>query len=180
MSDQNDIDMDTGDAGVGGKSSKKGPGFIVGLLKWIAIALGALIFIVTVVVITINVMGLSGRSSTAVPVSEDYIPLQEPLEWYQSLGTIQTRSSDAIPASVSVEIALGYTIGDKNAPTELASRSIEMRDFLRSYFHGRTAAELQNEERIKVEIRNFINDNVLTTARIRDVRFTRYDVIEQM
>ena len=179
MSDQNDIDMDAGDAGVDEGSSKKGGGFILGILKWIAIALGALIFIVTIVVVTVNIMGLSGRSSTVVPVSEDYAPLQEPLEWYQSLGTIQTRTSDTLPASVAVEIALGYTIGDKNAPTELASRSIEMRDFLRSYFHGRTAAELQNEGRVKIEIRNFINDNVLTTAKIRDVRFTRYDVIAQ-
>ncbi len=179
MSDHNDIDMDTGDAGVSDNSSKKGSGFFLNLLKWVAIALGALIFIVTVVVITVNVMGLTGRSSTAVPVSEDYIPLQEPLEWYQALGTIQTRTSDTIPASIMVEIALGYTVGDKNAPTELASRSIELRDFLRSFFHGKTAAELQNEGRIKIEIRNFINDNILTRTRIRDVRFTRYDIIEQ-
>ena len=80
MSDQNDIDMDAGDAGVGESSSKKGPGFLVTILKWVAIALGALIFIVTIVVITVNVMGLTGRSQTAVPVSEDYVPLQEPLE----------------------------------------------------------------------------------------------------
>ena len=78
-----------------------------------------------------------------------------------------------------VDIALGYTAGDKEAPSELSSRSIELRDFLRSFFHGKTAAELQNENRIKVEIRNFINDNVLTRTRVRDVRFTRYDIIEQ-
>ena len=179
MSDQNDIDMDAGDAGVGESSSKKGPGFLVTILKWVAIALGALIFIVTIVVITVNVMGLTGRSQTAVPVSEDYVPLQEPLEWYQSIGNIQTRSSDVPPASIMVDIALGYTAGDKEAPSELSSRSIELRDFLRSFFHGKTAAELQNENRIKVEIRNFINDNVLTRTRVRDVRFTRYDIIEQ-
>ena len=178
MSDEN-IEMDAGDAGVSEGSSKRGAGFLVGILKWIAIALGALIFIVTIVVITVNVMGLTGRSQTAVPVSEDYVPLQEPLEWYQSISTIQTRSSDVPPASIMVDIALGYTIGDKEAPSEISSRSIELRDFLRSFFHAKTAAELQNENRIKVEIRNFINDNLLTKTRIRDVRFTRYDIIVQ-
>ena len=180
MSDQSDIDMDTGDAGVSESSSKKGSGFLVTLLKWIAIALGALIFIVTIVVITVNVMGLRGRpSASPLPVSEDYVPLQDPLDWYQTLGVIQTRTSDVPPASVTVDIALGYTSGDKDAPTELSSRSIELRDFLRSFFHRKTASELENEGRIKVEIRNFINDNVLTTARIRDVRFTQYTIIEQ-
>ena len=82
MSDQNDIDMDTGDAGVSDGSAKGRSGFLLQLLKWIAISLGALIFIVTVVVITVNIMGLTGRPATSAPVSEDYVPLQEPLEWY--------------------------------------------------------------------------------------------------
>ena len=179
MSDQNDIDMDTGDAGVSDGSAKGRSGFLLQLLKWIAISLGALIFIVTVVVITVNIMGLTGRPATSAPVSEDYVPLQAPLEWYQAVGTIQTRSSDEIPASIMVDVALGYTFGDKNTPTELSSRLVELRDFLRSFFHRKTVPELQNESRLKIEIRNFINDNILTRTKIRDVRFTRYDVIEQ-
>ena len=181
MSDQSDIDMDTGDAGVDESSSKRGPGFLVSLLKWIAIALGAVIFIFTIVVITLKVMGLTGRSQTPLPVSEDYVPMQEPLEWYQSLS-IQPgiRTSDVPPASVTVSIALGYTIGDKEAPAELSSRSIELGDSLRYFFSRKTAAELRNEAAVKVEIRNFINDNVLTKARIRDVRFTQYTIIEQV
>lgn len=179
MSDQNDIEMDSGDAGVSEGSSRGGAGLLPRLLKWIAISLGALIFIVTVVVITVNFMGLTGRSTTAIPVSEEYVGKQEVLDWYQAIGTIQTRSSDTIQASIMVDVALGFTFGDKSTPAELSSRIVELRDFLRSFFRRKTVAELQNEAKIKIEIRNYINDNILTGTKIRDVRFTRYDIIEQ-
>ncbi len=180
MSDQTDIDMGTDDAGIGEGSSKGGiSGLLLKILKWVAICFGVLIFIVTIVVITVNIMGLAGRSTTSVPVSEDYVPLQEPLEWHQAVGLVQTRSSDIMPAAILVEVALGYTQGDRNTMTELSSRLVELRDFLRSFFHEKTMLELQNEGRLKIEIRNYINDNILTRTRIRDVRFTRFDVIEQ-
>lgn len=178
MSDQNDIEMDSGDAGVADGSSK-GAGLLPQLLKWIAISLGALIFIVTVVVITVNVMGLTGRSTTTAPVSEEYIGQQDVLDWYQAVNTIQTRSADTIAASIMVDVALGFTFGDKSTPAELSSRIVELRDFLRSFFNSKTVSELKNEAKIKIEIRNYINDNILTRTKIRDVRFTRYDIIEQ-
>lgn len=179
MSDQDDINLEGGDAASGDSGAKKGSGLLPQLLKWVAIVLGALIFIVTVVVITVNIMGGAGRSQTAVPVSEEYTGVREVLQWYTAVGTIQTRTMDSIPASVVADIVLGYPPDDKTTPSELTSRLVELKDFLRSFFQHKTASELRNEDKIKIEIRNSINDNILSNSKIKDVRFTKYEIVEQ-
>ena len=180
MDDQDDINLEGGDAGAGDTGGKKGSSMLPQLLKWVAIVLGALVFIVTVVVVTVSIMGGAGNNQTAIPVSEEYVGSREVLTWFQSaIGTIQTRTSDAIPASVVVDIALGYDLEDKITPSELTGRIVELKDYLRSFFQRKTAAELRNEEKIKIEIRNAINDNILSKSKIKDVRFTKYEIIEQ-
>lgn len=179
MSDQDDINLEGGDAASGDSGGKKGSSLIPQLLKWVAIVLGALIFIVTIVVITVNIMGGSGDNKSAIPVSEEYTGTKEVLQWFTAIGTIQTRTQDAIPASVVCDIVLGYTMDDKITPTELTSRLVELKDYLRSFFQHKTAAELRNEDKIKIEIRNSINDNILSKSKIKDVRFTKYEIVEQ-
>lgn len=179
MSDQDDINLEGGEAGAAEGGGKNLTALVPQLLKWVAIVLGSLIFIVTVVVITVSIMGGSGKNQTAIPLSEDYVGVREVLQWYQAIGSIQTRTSDAIPASVMVDIALGFAFEDKTTPAELSSRLVELKDFLRSYFHNKTVAELRNEEKIKIEIRNAINDNILAKSKIKDVRFTKYEIVEQ-
>ena len=181
MDEQDDINLEGSEAGAGeGGSKKGGSGLLPQLLKWVAVALGALVFIVTVVVVTVNIMGGSGKSQSPIPISEEYTGQREVLAWFsQALGTIQTRTADPVPASVVVDVALGYEENDKIAPTELSSRIVELKDYLRSFFQYKTAEELRNEEKIKIEIRNAINDNILTKSKIKDVRFTKYEIVEQ-
>lgn len=179
MDDQDDINLEGGDSGSGEAGAKKGSGMLPQLLKWVGIVLGALIFIITVVVITVNIMGGSGKNQTAIPTSEEYTGLREVLQWWQAVGVIKTKTSDAIPASVVVDMAFGYPLEDKATPAELSSRLVELKDYLRSFFNRKTVAELKNEEKIKIEIRNAINDNILSKSKIRDVRFTQYEIVEQ-
>ncbi len=161
------------------QKGKRGLGFLKVLIKWIIIALVALIVIVTVVIITMNIRDKKGRSYSEYPISEEYREQRDILEWFEAIKTIKVKTADRIPATVIVKIAFGYTTGDKNTPQELSARKVEMIDFLRYYFKQKTAAELKQEEKIKIEIKNEINDNVLTKNKIRDVRFTQYDIVEQ-
>ena len=39
--------------------------------------------------------------------------------------------------------------------------------------------DINEIEKIKIEIKHEINDNVLTKNKIKDVRFTQYDIVEQ-
>ena len=180
-------DEDAGDLGddVGGGAGggKKGglKGVLPGLLKWILIGVAAVILIVTIVVITTIILNKAGSKQTAIPVSEEYTTQREEYDWYTSIDQIRTLTSDPVPASVSVTIALGYKKDDKAASTEITSRRIEIIDFLRRFFSEQTIETLkpQNEESIRQQIRDQINEDILSNSRIRDVRFTAKDVVQQ-
>ncbi|MCH5294639.1 MAG: flagellar basal body-associated FliL family protein [Treponema sp.] len=182
MADDGDAD-DLGDDLGGSSGGKKGglKGVVPGLLKWILIGVGAVILIVTIVVITTLILNKGGKKQTFIPVSEEYTTQREDYDWYTSLDQIRTSTSDAMPASVSVTIALGYKKDDKAASAEITSRRIEIIDFLRRFFSEKTVEELkpQNEEVLKQQIRDQINDDILSNARIRAVMFTAKDVVQQ-
>lgn len=164
-----------GDSGLKPKKA----GLVSTLLKYVALVLAALIFIVTVVVITVNFMGKKGSSHSGYPIAEEYRDSRELLQWYSAIGQVKALTADSIPGTVIVNIELGYPMNDKATPQELTLRLVELKDFLRSYFQNKSIAELRQEERIKIEIRNEINDNVLSKTKIKGVAFTQYDIIEQ-
>ena len=70
---------------------------------------------------------------------------------------------------------------DKAASTEITQRQIEIKDYLRRYFTELTVEDLRprNEEKRRIEIRNAINDDILSSSKIRDVRFLSLQIIEQ-
>ncbi len=181
MADDDDLNLEEG--GGEGAPAKSGKGLLIpGLLKWVAIGLGAIILIVTVVVITNLIMNgnKSGTTGGVAITTEEYSQTKEILDWYSSLGTTRTKTSDQNPASVVVDVVLGYKKDDKATSTEITQRTVELKDFLRRYFTQKTADELkpQNEENLKIEIRNAINDSILSSSKIKDVRFMQLDVIQ--
>lgn len=173
MNDDSHIEIESS-----GKSGRRS-GILPSIIKWIAVIAGALIVIVTVVVITVNIMGGRGKNHSPYPISEEYRDTREILQYYQAIGQMTVHTADSIPALLVVDVAFGYTNNDKSTPQELSARKVEIIDFLRSYFKNKTVAELRKEEKIKIEIRNEMNDNVLTKNKIKDVRFTKYDIVEQ-
>lgn len=183
MADNDDLGLDEGGASSAPAKKGKMGGVLPGLLKWIIIAVAAVILIVVVVVVTVKLVSKgSSNGSGNTPVSQNYQGQREILDWYTSLGVIQTTSCDDIPATIRVDVVLGYKKDDKATSTEITQRTVELKDFLRRYFNGKTAAELKNtanEDRLKIELRNAINDKYLTSSKIRDVVFLQKDVIEQ-
>jgi flagellar FliL protein len=186
MADSDDLDLDGGDAPEGGAAPKKKGGGLGNLLptilKFVAIGLGALIFIVTVSVITYSIMNKGGKTQTVIsdPMSP-YVGKRPEYSYYDSIGSITTRTRDYNTSySVTVEMIIGYDLNDMNSSAELSSRRYELRDFLRRYFTGKYAAELapEREDEIKKEIREMLNTRFLDTARARLILFNRLDVNE--
>jgi flagellar FliL protein len=186
MADSDDLDLDGDDSLESSGSSKKRGGGLGNLLptilKFVAIGLGALIFIVTVSVITYNIMNRGGKSQTIIsdPMSP-YVGRRPEYSYYDMIGTITTRTRDfPVGSSVTVEMIIGYDLGDTSASSELISRRFELRDFARRYFAGKYAAELvpEREEELKREIREQLNTRFLDTARARIILFNRLDVAE--
>lgn len=184
MADDDDLNLD--DGGSTPAPAKKGGlgNLMTGLLKWIIIAVAAIIVIVVVVFFTVKIVNKNNASTSYNPnlVVEEYQGQRELYDWYKSIGVIQTTTCDDNAATVRVNVFLGYKLEDKATATEITQRSVEIKDFLRRYFRGKTAAELKNsnnEEKLKMEIRNGINDKVLSGSKIRDISFDQLDVIEQ-
>jgi flagellar FliL protein len=186
MSDSDDLDLEGGDApDAGGAPKKKGGGvggLMPALLKFVAIGVGALIFIVTVSVITYNIMNKGGKSQSVLSdPSSPYVGKRPEYAMYTMIGSVTTRTKDFPTSStVTVDMIIGYDIDDQNATAELISRQYELRDFVRRYFTGKYASELvpEREEELKKDIREQLNDRFLDTARARIILFNKLDVME--
>jgi flagellar basal body-associated protein FliL len=117
---------------------------------------------------------LENAHTISIPLSEEYTSEPEIYD-YISLDEIEFQTCDATPVSFIVKIELGYKKDDKAALTEITQRTVKIIDFLRQYFSEKTAEELkpQNEEKLKIEIRDQINDDILSNSKIKEVLFTK-------
>ncbi len=182
MADENDdLDLSSGSESGGSKGKGGLKSLIPQLFKWIIIGVVAVILVVTIVIITLSIREKNGKAQTAIPVAQEFTEKREIFDWYTSLEQIRTTTADPVPASVIIQIALGYKKDDKAASTEITQRTVEIRDFLRRYFSEKTEDDLrpQNEELLRQQIRDQINDDILSNSKIRDVRFTTKDIVKQ-
>jgi len=187
MSDNVDLDdLGEGDAPEsGGGSKKKGGGLgnlLPNILKFVAIGIGATVFIVTVSIITVNLVSKKGASVTITGDNNGPYQGTRPVyTYYDGIGSIVTRTNDyPVSSSVTVEIIIGYDMDNPQASSEFVNRRFQLRDHLRNYFSGKSAAELtpQREEELKAEIREMLNTRFLDTAKAREILFNKLDVME--
>lgn len=181
MSDDDDFDVGGDSSADSGKRKSSGlGGLIPKLLKFVAIGLGALIFIVTVAVITFNFLNKGGRSQTVISETDPYVGRRPEYAYYTSIDQIRTWTNDPTPASVVVNVALGYDMNDRLAPTELTNRLYELRAFIRDFFHSKSMDELRPEDEalLRQEIQEALNTRILQTTKIRTVLFQQLDVIK--
>jgi len=182
MSDSDDLNLDDGDSAGGAKSPKKASGLaalLPNLLKFVAIGLGALIFIVTVSVITYNILNKGGQSQSMIPSASPFVGARPEYQIFSSIGLIRTSTKDPLPYSVVVDMIIGYDLNDNTAQAELTSRLYELRDFVRVFFKTKMADDLrpENEPRIKQEILEQLNTKILNSARARIILFNQLDVM---
>ena len=181
MSDTEELDLDGGES-PGIEAPKKASGLaalLPNLLKFVAIGLGALVFIVTVSVITFNIMNRGGTTQTAIPQNNPFVGSRPQYQFFTSIGMIRTSTRDPVPYSVVVDMVIGYDLNDNAAQTELTARLYELRDFVRVFFRSKMADELQpeNDTRLKQEIVEHLNTRILNSARVRIITFNQLDVM---
>jgi len=99
-------------------------------------------------------------------------------DFYTELPVIYTRCNDNEEISITAEIALAYNKNDTAALNEIKNRKIEIIDFLRSYFSKKAYAEIYgHKDLIQIEIRDYINENILTQSRIREIIFIQLEML---
>jgi len=110
-----------------------------------------------------------------LPVVDEYKAETTVYSWTSDYE-IKTNNSDG--AGVTVAVVLGYRLDDKATSTEIIAREVELREYLRRFFMGKTSAELSptNEDNLEMEIRNGINDFILSSSKIRAVAIKSLDI----
>jgi flagellar FliL protein len=184
MSDNDELDLDGGDSPGLESSAKKSSGLaalLPNILKFVAIGLGAVIFIITVTFITVQFVNKNGKSqsATADPTSP-YLGKRPEYSMYTLIGPVTTRTRDPSNYSVTVDMIIAYDMNDNAAQTELTSRQYELRDFVRRYFTSKYAVELEpeNEARLKQDIKETLNTRFLDKAKVRLILFNKLDLME--
>jgi flagellar FliL protein len=168
--------------GSGGKESKQKVGFlpaiVIQVLKWGAIILGLIIFVVTVVIVTLNIIGAGGPGQARTDITEDY-QQDLPVYSYYALDELRGITSDEVRRTFVVEVQIGYDEGDDVTLNEILKRKVPMTDILLGWFSDQRAAYLLNNTN-REEIRNKIKAllNRILTRDIREVRFTKFQVLD--
>ncbi|MCL1815703.1 MAG: flagellar basal body-associated FliL family protein [Treponema sp.] len=182
MGDDDGLDLGGDDVSGVDTGSKKGGGLgglLPNLLKFVAIGLGALIFIVTVAVITYKILSGRGETQTVMDPTSEYIGIRPQYATFSLIGQFNTRTRDQTH-TVVVDMLIEYDLNNNAAQTELTGRVNQLRDFTRNYFASKYFSELvpENEEKLKQEIREILNNRYLDTAKVRGVLFNKLDVME--
>lgn len=181
MGDDDALDLGGEDVAGEGAAKKAGgvKGLLPNLLKFAAIGLGALFFIITVSVITYNILNGRGESQTVLDPASEFIGTRPQYAAFSLIGQMTTRTRD-MTHTVVVDMLIEYDLNNNAAQTELTARVNQLRDFTRQYFSGKYNTELEpeNEDRLKQEIKEILNTRYLDTARVRGILFNKLDVME--
>lgn len=183
MADNRDeLDLE-GSEPIGEAAPKKASGLgalLPTILKFAAIGIGALIFIVTVSIITYRIMSGGGTSQTVISSTEVYAPKKPQYSWFSTIGVIRTRTKDPTPYSVVANVIIGYDKDSKVAQNELTNRLYELKDFIRNFFSMKYAAELkaENEVRLKQEMKEQLNTGLFYDFKVQEILFQQLDVVE--
>lgn len=152
-------------------------GAVIQILKWVGIIVGAIIFVVTVVVVVVQFLDRGNEGVTRVPQTQEYAGVLDPLEWFSQVGLLRGSTSDEVNTTYLVEPVIGYDGDNAQLTTELISRQIELTDVFNRYFRSHTRDELvglSNEDRVKAELKERVNRQ-LRTGTVQDIVFLQYE-----
>jgi flagellar FliL protein len=160
------------------KAKGAGPG-IARILMIVGIGLGAVIFIVTIVVITMGIVNKQGKPAVTVVKSEDYQAATPVFQYVGTISEIRTKTSDKEPYSIAVKINIGLDKEDKDTPIEINLRMPQIKDWLRMFFTSKLADDLtpDKEPILKDEILQNLN-HLLSKPTIKEILFDRLDVVK--
>lgn len=113
-------------------------------------------------------------------VKFDDIPYEfEVADYYKTPGdvyswteefTVENKTADGV--AVSLSVSFGYKPDDTTTPSEIASYDFIIKDYLKVFIAQKNAADFSPvNEAVKTEVKDYLNDMILRTGRIREVRF---------
>ncbi|MBI9103228.1 MAG: flagellar basal body-associated FliL family protein [Spirochaetales bacterium] len=149
------------------------------ILKWVAIILASLIFIVTVVFFTMRILNRGTTGMTQPTTSEVMVAKTPTYDWF-SIEEVRSRTGDEPAATVIVQVKIGYESGSKEVQGELVKRENQIFDLIRQYFSRKTKEELTpyTEAAVKQELREQINRLLTQGNAVQQIIFMEYNVYD--
>ena len=148
------------------------PAVVITILKWAAIGLGAIIFVVTIVLITNKLLGegkeISGIPAYSVERQREAIDT----EYFNTgLDSIRGSTSDVPSRSFLASITIGYPEGKTVIQTELVSKKELIQNTILKYLGKKKAIDLQTKNfgNLENELRTKINNGIMKTGQILSV-----------
>lgn len=105
---------------------------------------------------------------------------REILEWYTTLGQIETETCDDNPSRVIIDFAFGYKNGNIVISTKLKENAAEIKELIKDFINTKTSDYLRNpnnEDALQDELKNLINTKIFNGNGIREVVIQQKDVI---
>jgi flagellar FliL protein len=154
-------------------------GFVLGIVGFAPFII--LIISVIITVITYNIMNKDSQNNTLIlDQTSPCVGKRPEYSFYTGIGSITTttKTKNETNYSITVDMIIGYDLNDQSALLEFTSRRHELGDFIKEYFSGKNAIELQpeNEVKLKQEIREILNTRFLDTARVRIILFNKLEI----
>lgn len=120
---------------------------------------------------SVNIDDIPVNFGAVVPAVDSVSQNRDVLSWSKEIAA-ENKTSDG--GKVSLSVVLAYN--DKNTATEITAQNDTIAVYLKNLIAQKTAADFspKNEAALQAEIRDYINDNVIT-GRVRDVRFMDLD-----
>ena len=145
------------------------PAIVITILKWVAIALGAIIFVVTVVIITNRVTGRGREAAGIPPYSPEYEQEDIELEYFNTdLDNIRGTTADDPPVSFLASVTVGYPVGKTVVQTELVSKKEIIRNMMLKHFGSKKSNELVTKsfKELESELKTLINTEIMRKGQI--------------
>ena len=170
--------------GAGGEGKKRVgflPSVVIDILKWTAIIIGAIIFIVVTVVITVRILNTGSQVAPSnLPQQSAYENESLPmLAWFSQIGEVRGVTLDEVRRTFIVGVHIGYEPESEATLQELIGREVQLTEVIAEYFSSQSINDLQglqNRQSAKEELRERINRIMINN--VSDVAFARYEFLE--
>ena len=187
MSDDYDLDLENSAASsaeeeIGKKKIGFLPAIIIKILKWTAIILVGILFIVTVVVVTIKIMHPVSSTPDYYYDTEELRNTLPNLQWYDiGSNEIRGRTADVDKRIiVIIKVSVGFNLKSKTLHQELIDKTPKLRDEIRVFLGEKYEKDLtpKNESKVKEELKRRLNIMLSGNDRIQDLIFTDFNLVE--
>ena len=110
-----------------------------------------------------------------MPSVDDYKPADVVYSWTADFAA-ENKTADG--AAVSLSVSSGYKTDDKATLTEIMAQKDIITVYLRQFIAQKSAADLsqKKEDSLQTEIKNAVNDYILTSSKIRAVAIKSLDI----